>query len=186
MIPLDLEKHPTLTESLLQLAVAEYVQWWRVVCIPNLRLWHEMDVAVLTRAGCLWEFEIKLTQADWERDREKDALPAGVTHSRYARPRRNLAYVDRFYYVHAMGLSCPDWVPAWVGLLEAEQFTSGGKVYLRLVEHRAAKRRRAPKPEEHHRDAIYRAAYYRYWSGLKRLPLDEQLIATQDNFSGAA
>ena len=62
MIRWDREKYPTISEGLLQLAVAQYVQWWRNFVVPNLCLFHEMDVAVLTRAGCLWEFEIKVSQ----------------------------------------------------------------------------------------------------------------------------
>lgn len=179
MIPVKLEEHPELTEALVQTAVADYVQWWRVVCVPNLCLFHEMDVAVLTRSGCLWEYEIKLSQSDWNNDRRKDverpldpstALYPEELRRAWARPTRNLTYVERFHYVYAAGLSRPDWVPAWAGLLEVDYRTVGGHIYVGLTEHRKATPRRAQKPTDAHVRAMYEAVYRRYWRRVRGLP----------------
>ncbi len=174
MIRWDRTRYPEICEGLLQLAVAQYVQWWRNYVIPNLCLFHEMDVAVLTRAGCLWEFEIKVSQRDWDKDFEKDV------RGDHWRVRRNLQYVDRFYYVVAPGLIAPEWLPEWAGILRAEVGT-GWYGYdgdcIRLTSERDAKRRRAEKPTEKHRAAMLRSAYHRFWSRTMALPNAPELVA---------
>lgn len=174
MIPVSVEEHPELTEGLVQLAIAQHVGWARAVCVPNLCLFHEMDMAVLTRAGCLWEFEIKLSQGDWNNDRRKDMVPEPSELHRVMNwqptATRNLTYVDRFHYVYAAGLTMPDWVPAWAGLLEVDYKTVGGHVYVALSEHRKAIRRKATKPTDAHVRAMYEAIYYRYWRRVQGLP----------------
>ena len=180
-----------LTEGLLQLAVAQHVGWWRHTVVPNLCLWHEMDVAVLTRAGCLWEFEIKVSQADFNRDRLKDApkvIPPRALEwmnhlpnkerwiEQETAPQRNLSNVSRFTYVYAAGLTVPEWVPEWAGLIEARVesmlYNAGWQVRLDPV--RAAKTRRVPKPSEAHVRKMYEAVYYRFWRQVKQLPVAEQ------------
>ena len=168
MIPWDRAKHPKWSEGLLQLAVAEYVHWWRCFVVPNLCLYHEMDVAVLTRAKCLWEFEIKVSQADWNADQRKDNPVNGWT------AKRDLTYVDRFYYVVAPGLVAPDWMPDFVGILRAYEPYEG---YVGLKSERRAKRRRAAKPTAAHCEAIYTAAHRRFWSRIAGLPTNRRLEA---------
>ena len=160
VIRVDLQKHPTMTERLLQRAVADYVQWWNVICVPNLCRWHEMDVAMLTRAGYLWEFEIKVSQQDWNGDHRKDE-PTGSRPWQSAR--RDLRYVKRFHYVYPTGLVCPDWVPAWAGLIEAQYVTQGGRCYVALREERKAGDRKVEKVQPDDREAMLRSIYHRYW-----------------------
>lgn len=161
--------HPVpLTEHTIQRAVARFVDWQRVVVVPNLVYWHEMDVAVLTKAGYLWEFEIKVSQADWNRDQKKDVIgqvpdwAKGSEHwERYfSSPRRNLEYVKRFTYVYAKGLTPPDWVPEWTGLLEASG-AGGQTVHLDPI--RWPKNRKAEKAPEKLRLAMLTSIYFRYW-----------------------
>jgi hypothetical protein len=195
VIPVDLERQPRLTEGIVQLALADYLEWWRVVCVPNLCLWHEMDLAVLTRAGCLWEFEIKLNQADWERDREKDepepippwvaTLPAEMQKG-YGRPRRNLTHVERFHYVYPPKLTVPAWVPEWAGLLTVDHITVHGRVFVQVLTHRGATARKAPKPDERHRRKFYEAIYHRYWRHVRNLEPPEQEQEMQALSEGAA
>ena len=191
MIPVPAADHP-LTEGLLQLAVADSVGWWRHMVVPNLCLWHEMDVAVLTRAGCLWEFEIKVSQADFNRDRHKDAprvIPPRtmewVNHlpnkerwiEQETAPQRDLSHVSRFTYVYTAGLTVPEWVPEWAGLVEAHIEASHycAEWRIRLHEVRAAKTRRVPKPSEAHVRKMYEAIYHRFWRQVKQLPVAEQV-----------
>jgi hypothetical protein len=197
----DKERYPKISEGLLQLAVASYVQWWRNYVVPNLCLFHEMDVAVLTRAGCLWEFEIKLSQRDWETDNRKDVKPAWILDRAeelraqgiepeslgwVARPRRNLTYVERFYYVVAPDLVAPDWVPEWAGILRAEVgegWYGRAGPHIRLTPERAAKRRYATKPTEKHREAILRSAYHRFWGRVMQMPNAAELVARSERES---
>lgn len=186
MIEMDPVRHPRLTEGLVQLAIADYVGWARALVVPNVHLPHEMDVAVLTRAGCLWEFEIKLSQSDWEVDRRKDErkplpkyfaqLPPGdepgqrgYYEQRWCDPQRNLKHVERFTYVYAEGLRQPTWLPDYAGLIEVQQRTYDGKVFLRLHPVRSAKSRRAPKLSEAGQLQLLRSIYYRYWQRVKGL-----------------
>ena len=150
------------TEPKLQLAVANHVQWWRCLVIPNLCLFHEMDVAVITRAGCLWEFEIKVSQADWNHDNQKDVVRNG------GRATRNLRYVERFYYVVAPGLTPPEWLPEWAGILQAVVLDKYENIYLKTV--RRAKARHAEKPTAEHLTAISRAIHHRFWSRVMSMP----------------
>jgi hypothetical protein len=181
MIIWDKAKYPIITEQLLQLAVAQYVQWWRCFVVPNLCLFHEMDVAVLTRAGCLWEFEIKCSQQDWNNDRKKDeANPLDWR----GRVRRNLKQVSRFYYVVAPGLKVPDWLggthplgpehvtalASFAGILRAREGTYRDQTYIVLAPEKRAKSRRVEKLNERQRAAIYTAAHRRFWTRAMGLP----------------
>jgi hypothetical protein len=150
-----------MTERDVQLALGTYVQWWRVICVPNLCRWNEMDLAVVTQAGYLWEYEIKVSQSDWNRDNQK--------RCRQERFRQWAAPVKRFHYVYARGLVCPDWVHEDTGLIEAAWHISSGyrakegERVLRLRTVRAPKDRKVEKIPDRDKEAIQRAIYCRYW-----------------------
>jgi len=110
--------------------LANWVEWWKVLAVPNVTMsWGEIDLAVVTGANRLWEFEVKLTQSDWEADRKKphriaadDVLPNGIHPVRAGwwrddRQRWEKA-VSRFYYVYLASLKVPAWVPEDAGLIE--------------------------------------------------------------------
>jgi hypothetical protein len=164
MIPVDLEKHPKLTENLIQMALAYHLQWWTLTMVPNWCRFHEMDMAVLTKAGYLWEYEIKISQSDWEADRKKDELRRpDLPATGWNRPTRNLKYVKRFNYVYAHGLRCPDWVPDWAGLLEADYHTSHRQCYIRVKRVREAKDRKVEKLDAVSVRRMFQSTYHRYW-----------------------
>lgn len=163
MTPVDLTKHPKLTERLLQLAVAADVPWWQVTVVPNWTRFHEMDVAVLTRAGYLWEYEIKVDQQDWNTDNRKDVPRDPRRMGPLGRPTRNLKYVKRFHYVYAHGLRCPDWVPEWAGLIEADYHTSHGQCSIWLQQRRPPTDRKVPKLEDSDRIKMLQSTYHRFW-----------------------
>ncbi len=152
-----------MTERDVQKTLAQYVWWWRVICVPNLCRWHEMDFAVLTQAGYLWEYEIKVSQSDWNRDIEKRHRQPGYAN------RWRPAPVKRFHYVFARGLACPEWVTEDTGLIEAAWHISDGyearkgERVLRLRTVRSPKDRKVSKVEERDKEAIHRSIYHRYW-----------------------
>ena len=159
-----LETHPKLTERVIQMAIASDVQWWNVTIVPNWARFHEMDVAVLTRAGYLWEYEIKVDQRDWDTDNRKDMLRRpNLPASQWNRPTRNLEYVKRFHYVYARGLRCPDWVPEWAGLIEADYHTSHGECYVNLQQHRRPQDRRVEKLPADAVRRMFQSTYHRFW-----------------------
>jgi len=97
-------------------AVAQWVEWWRCLCVPNVFLGEsrrEIDLAVLTKSNILWAFEIKCSVTDWKRDLDKRAYPLSMAPA-------------RFYYVVPQSLVplnengrpiTPDWVPAGAGVV---------------------------------------------------------------------
>lgn len=74
------------TEGIICHAIASYVEWWRNTVVPNVYLGpsgREIDVAVLTKAGLLWAFEIKTSLADWKRDLTKRQYPSAASPARF-------------------------------------------------------------------------------------------------------
>jgi len=165
---LPVPKRPALTEQSIQRELVRMLGYQRVLVVPNLRYYHEMDLAALTPAGCLWEYEIKVSQHDWNRDREKDVIPEVPEWAKanpdwvkfYSVPRRRLAHVKRFYYVYAEGLTCPSWVPEWAGLISARPCPH----HVELTHVRPATNRRVEKPPEKFRLAMLLSIYHRYWA----------------------
>lgn len=159
-----------MTEMEVQRALGSWIGWHRVLVVPNLCYYHEMDVAVLTKAGYVWEYEIKLSQADWNRDQKKD-VPSTVPdwakgnadwEQFYGKPRRRMEFVKRFTYVYAKGLTCPDWVPEWAGLLAVSKDPPEGKTLV-FDPVRWPTDRKVEKAPANFRSAMYEAIYFRYW-----------------------
>ena len=119
-----------------------------------------VNLPMLTRAGYLWEFEIKINQQDWNRDNRKDQASGPAF---WQRPTRDFSGVKRFYYVYKEGLVCPDWVPEWVGLMEARYKTLNGRCYIVLHKEREAKDRNVEKVKPEDREAMLRSIYHRFW-----------------------
>jgi len=166
-----------MTERQIQTALASYVDWTRMTCIPNLCRWHEMDFAALTKAGYLWEYEIKVDQRDWDTDNRKD-LPRDPR--RCGCPTRNLKYVKRFHYVYARGLVCPEWVDEGVGLIEASWQISGGwrhkkgEQYVELRQIRRPMDHKVEKVPEIDQHAMFVSAYNRFWRLLLKEKREDQ------------
>lgn len=103
-----------LTAIDLQMAVADHYDWSRNHIFLNVYLGGgEMDVAVITRgANYLWEFEIKVTLADWK----KDALK-----HKWDSPQRRM--VSRFFYVIPESLvdKVPDFVSPETGIVTVKR-----------------------------------------------------------------
>lgn len=90
-----------------------------------LNLFTESDAVAATMAGQVIEYEIKISRADYMRDRFKlrNKIYAGEKYGE--RP-------NRFYYATAAGIITEQDIPSWAGWLELD----GGKLTLR---------RKAPK-----------------------------------------
>lgn len=74
------------TEGIICAAVARYVEYWRNTVVPNVYIgggYREIDLAVLTKSGMLWAFEVKVSVADWKRDLHKSKYRACVCPARF-------------------------------------------------------------------------------------------------------
>lgn len=134
-------------------ALAWSFDWSRNTVFPNIYMCGgEMDLAVITPAGYLWEFEIKLTLADWKADANK---------SKWRHPSRK--YISRFYYAVPEGMAekVPDFVPESTGLIEFVYLKGRGE--WRPSEVRKATGKRGEKVSDIMLKKIMEKAYYRFW-----------------------
>ncbi len=104
------------------------------------------DVVVISRAGYLTEYEVKVSLSDLKADLKKE---------KFGRDRPS---VTRFFYVvpHYLIPRLPSTLLAGAGVLE---YTEGGW----LVERRPAARRKPARKVPHLVARAHEAAYYRYW-----------------------
>ena len=136
------------TEGYTVWALARYFGGGANMLFPNVHFCGgEMDLAIVTRAGYLWEVEIKRTLADWRADERKNKWTA---------PGRR--YVTRFFYAVPPQLADeqPVFVPDGTGLLTV----SGRDV--RLI--RDARRKSGPKLEVPQIQQLLMSTYHRFWN----------------------
>ena len=112
------------TEGVICHAIALYVEWWRNTVVPNIYLGpssREIDVAVLTKAGLLWAFEIKTSVVDWKRDLTKRRYPLCASPSRfyYVVPETLVQWEDRptCHGWNKLQPVIPEWVPKHAGIV---------------------------------------------------------------------
>lgn len=107
----------------------------------------EMDFAVITKSGFLWEIEIKTSKADWENDAKKRKW-----NSPYQK------YISRFYYCVPESLisHIPKHVKPSMGILVAHPGRG-------VSEYRAARRYKAKKLTDEMRMKFLYKTYYKFW-----------------------
>jgi hypothetical protein len=140
-----------LTEAVAANALASKFDWFRNLVLPNVYLCGgEMDLAVITPAGYLWEFEVKMNLSDWKADANK---------AKWSHPGRR--FVSRFYYVvpEALVEKEPDFVPPSAGIIKLHHT----KWDWRASVVREPKGRRGEKVTPHMREKFYTKSYFRYW-----------------------
>ena len=130
--------------------------------------WFECDVAEVTDAGYLVEYEIKLSKSDFKADARKaervryalrSTGPWGQTkHQRLAA--RDSKGPSRFYFVTPAGLLLPSQIPEWAGWMEATEIYHGRAVSLSVM--KAAPRLHGEKADSRIVEQMRIAAYYRF------------------------
>jgi len=95
----------------IEIAVAEHLKWRRNLVVPNvwwgLGFHHELDLAVLTKSGRLWEVEIKVSKADLKADKKK-----------YCAHIDPMNRISRLYFAVPEKLeNCIDLIPEHAGFL---------------------------------------------------------------------
>lgn len=132
--------------------------------VPNAYLcgWFECDVASVTKAGYWWEFEIKVSRADFKIDSSKGGKPNRVTPScNKHEALTNGKGPSRFCYVTPAGLLKPEEIPEFAGLWEVHD-----------MRRRPVEVKRPPQLHDRKLDAavvsgLYEKMYWRYWRHLE-------------------
>lgn len=155
-------------------ALAISFEWWTNVVVPNVYLGQrsdEMDLAIISKSGLLWEVEIKASLADWRADLSKRKWKPEKKEGWYCPP--DGSDPARFYYAVPMCLVkeakgnnslgykyiLPDFVPGSAGVLGV--YDDDGKPRVRFL--RPAKPlHRNPLPMEL-RLELLRKLGIRYW-----------------------
>ena len=145
-----------LTEGAVSVLLGLYLDHRQNLLFPNVHFGGgEIDMAVVTKARYLWELEIKLTLADWERDAGKKKWSAASRQC-----------VSRFYYVVPTALleTIPDFVPQTTGILEIQSIDENGLAHIYIRERRSAHRLLAAKLDRDQIAALMGSTYHRFWS----------------------
>lgn len=143
-------------------------RWAKHVCLPSYAPadWWENDVFLITESGYWWEFEIKLTLADFRRDAEKirTEYPKNWDDPKIER-RKHVLLADSehgpaiFFYVAPIGVIPPELIPPWAGLIEIQQ--EGKNAYEKQPTVKAP-RRHGNKVEDSFRRAAIETCYWRF------------------------
>lgn len=165
-------------------------RWTRNFCMPRYtpRGWWECDLFEMTPARAFREYEVKLSVADFRRDRGKER-EIYRTWAERDQPRKFLnkhsliAAADprapsQFYYVTQEGLLDSETLPTWAGWIELYQSEGAGKnaQYFERVRVKAPKihgHKMAEDPEMFMGTAYYRM--HRWGRGLQQA-CDETLV----------
>lgn len=135
-------------------ALARYFNWWQQKMVTEFEVdGLREDLVVVSRAGYATVVEIKVSRADWLKDRNK---------GRWSTPAK---YLSRFFYavpqpVYKQGI--PDHVPPSAGILVLRDGGSW-QGYDTVAEQRAALRLKAEKLPAAKLAQINEAFYYRFW-----------------------
>jgi hypothetical protein len=115
-------------------ALARKLEWWRNTIVPNVYLGSrrdEMDLAIISKSGLLWEIEIKVSMADWKADMHKPkwnrgqrVLPCHPARFYYAVPTELVPEVERCEAERwgKRRYAIPDWVDSSAGVIAVEGF----------------------------------------------------------------
>lgn len=127
-----------LGEKEIQSVLAFHFKYWMNIVVPNANFGlGNMDLAVITKNGILWEIEIKVTLADWKADMKKRKWRAWGRVEGAAMPLNygeNKQDPARFYYCVPEALlksGIPEWVWPNAGIIKiVESKHSPGHLFI--------------------------------------------------------
>lgn len=153
---------------------------------PNIYLgtW-EADLLEVTKAGYLYEYEVKISRHDFRNDSRKakyfrgTATPVGRKYDNLLAGKR----VNYFSYIVPEGLVDPEEVPEWAGLIYARGYTKricigfdkdGGSIFedrpaISLSTVKQPRKLRTEKITEREIEEIQKKLYFRYHKIRNRL-----------------
>lgn len=126
-------------------------------CFPNVYFAGcEMDFAMVTKAGYLYEFEVKLSLADWRGDIRKD---------KWCKPllvERRQQEVSRMFYVVPQELvdKVPPFVPQSTGIIGIDTYFNFAR--------QAKRNTNARKLTDRDMVNLLTSTYYRYWTERRK------------------
>lgn len=133
-------------------ALARHFDWWQRKMVTEFEIGGlREDLVVVSRSGYVTVVEIKVTRADWLKDRNKD---------RWSTPSK---YLRRFFYAVPLPVfeqGIPAHVPAAAGILVVH---GGDHSRDEVIEDRRASVFKAEKLPDEKRRKIEEAFYYRFW-----------------------
>lgn len=178
------------TARSMQRAVALQLDMFRYTMVPNINLGSgdEMDLAVLTPSGLLWEVEIKTTLHDWKRDLEKlkwklpPDLPYRPARFYYAVPHSLIAGKDGTHSVPGFVLDFAG-VVSFQNVRATKTLSTGQRVH---VDQPVATIIRTAKPMHRNKlpqkyiDEMYRKLSIRYWKRTWKIDQDEPITINEE------
>ena len=156
-------------ESTIQSALyGEMSQKGHGYIIPNIYLgYEESDLISVTKAGYIYEYEIKISRADFKADFKK---------GRHERLKNDLTqWRTCFWFVTPVGLVRPDEIPDYAGHIEVRERHAGSQIQVLCVEKKRAKRFKAKKLSEYQKAQICNSLMIRFWKAQKRIHRQMQL-----------
>lgn len=145
-----------ITTTEMECLVARFLNARVNLIVPNVS-WgmglHECDLLVCTKAGYLWEVEIKVSKADLKKDAEK----------RHEHRHHNIKHL--YFAIPTYLVDCIEHIPARAGIITVAP--AGEKQWGRVKQLRAPETNRAATPIDHNaRYTLARLGAMRIW-GLK-------------------
>ena len=137
-------------------ALARYLDWWQNTIMTEVQIdGYREDMIMITKAGYVSCYEIKISRSDWQSEKER---------MRFREGRGQPTYCSRFFYVVPIELfekGVPEFVPDHVGILTVMAHEGGG--YDMVREARPSKRTKAQKLPANDVAGIFKSCYYRFW-----------------------
>lgn len=165
------EHEKPVTEQLVVDALSRRLEWMRQTMCPNLMMFGwEMDMCLLTRAGLVHEYEVKISMGDWNADQKKDKWHPERSHNHRAIT-EGRKKISRFNYVvsEAMASRIPAWVPVKAGIWAYGW--RGGRLECWCM--RTATKLGGYKVSDAERMRVLTGVYFRYWRITSKVELKE-------------
>ncbi len=167
-----------MNERVIQLAIISTMRSACLCACPNYTPidWWECDVWLVTKAGYVTEYEIKVSAADFRADRNKDRRVIRLGMWQQANKHREIGSESgpsRFYYVVPNALAeLESEVPEWAGfaVLRSDKDPRFG---IRIL--KDAPKLHAKKVRKREIELAKRRMWYRYWDSLASI---QKLIET--------
>ena len=136
--------------------------------VPNVHLFSwESDLISMTKAGYVWEYEIKRTRSDYQRDKSKDrhrrleawSKRAKLGHTQ-PKGKKGESVPRHFFYVVPRGLITAAELPSYAGLIVFDE-DPGGRLWFETIVKPPALAKNSASVDQ--TDRLTRSLMYRFW-----------------------
>lgn len=161
-----------MTEKDMQNALTRY--WSSAeLAVPNIDMACEIDLAILSRAGYLYDIEIKRSRGDWVADFRKFKWEKQDCPGEAMSQQEHWSRIRRFYFAVTEGMEkdIPPCVPDWTGILVVK----GDDAWAKIEEFRPAANRKCRKLDIKEVAHMGKVLHYRYWASRRTWPAIEDV-----------